>query len=156
MKTLLISFLICTLSIAYSQNSVEWKGGTPGQMDDWSVASNWSNNRVPDVFSHVIIKANNNGHNAQPILEHKVEVASITLLNGAKLTVDKGGEITIDGRNVFTFGLLNYGGKIKNYGMIKLYELEKSLKSFSPLDIMGSGKVYIDGKIGNASFASNN
>ena len=155
MKTLLISIFVCSLSIVYSQNTVEWKGGTPGKMSEWNEAGNWSTNRVPNEFSNVLIKSNNNGHDAQPVLDSKVEVASITLINGAKLIVNSGGEIIIDGRNVYSFGLLNYGGMIKNYGKIKLYQLEKSLNSFSVFDIIGNGRIYIDGKLRNATYASN-
>ena len=38
-----------------AQNENVWRGGKPGRVADWNIAANWSKNRVPNEFDHVVI-----------------------------------------------------------------------------------------------------
>lgn len=49
----LILFLLIS-SLSLTAQSI-WKGGTPGQEQDWNVAKNWSTHKVPTAFDSVII-----------------------------------------------------------------------------------------------------
>jgi hypothetical protein len=56
MKTLFLSLtLVLSGSTIFAQQLVRWIGGTPGQETNWHEARNWSNYKVPDTFSNVLI-----------------------------------------------------------------------------------------------------
>ena len=68
MKTLIIAILTFSTSLIIAQNTVTWVGGTPGNETSWEEPKNWSDNKVPNENSVVIIKDFNSGHNAQPVI----------------------------------------------------------------------------------------
>lgn len=65
-----------------------WQGGQPGQASEWNCAANWSDGRVPDAFSNVVIPDVSTQTNAYPVLKNtETEINSLTLLSGASLTI---------------------------------------------------------------------
>jgi hypothetical protein len=144
MKTLIIALLTLTSTIAIAQNTVTWKGGTPGNETNWNESKNWSNNQVPDEFTNIIIKALNTGHFAQPVVSENVEVASIEIQAGAKLTVTESGQILIDGIDTYSEGIVSYGGLLVNEGIINLVNIDGYKADNLQAMMEGNGLFLID------------
>ncbi|MBI1227074.1 MAG: hypothetical protein GC192_17720 [Bacteroidetes bacterium] len=87
-------FLICTN--AFSQVTTTWKGGTPGMENDWNCAKNWSNYKVPDAFSNVIIPDVSTTTQATPLIRQgRAEVNTLYLDSNANLTIDESAQLVI-------------------------------------------------------------
>lgn len=144
MKSIL--FLLFTLLVitSFAQQPVTWKGGTPGRETAWHEPRNWGNYRVPDESSHILIQALHTGHHAQPIIKDEVEVASITICTGATLTIENGGELTIDGSYQYTLGIVNQGGQLINEGIISLYQLAEEAPELTLTKMRGAGAIWVD------------
>ncbi len=87
MKSLVLFFTLFFMTITGSaQQLVTWVGGTPGKTTNWHEARNWSNNKVPDQFTHVLIPDVSFSSFAEPVINSGIaEVASITLVSNAQL-----------------------------------------------------------------------
>lgn len=142
MKNVFVMLIMLIANLAFSQQVVYWKGGTPGQENNWHEAKNWSNNKIPDEFSHVIISPKNADQCPQPIINDFVEVNRIDIYSRANLTINNTGEIYIDGSYSYTKGIINHGGFIFNKGVISLYDVD----GFSYLDfqemLIVQGEIY--------------
>ena len=144
MKNLLIALLTLITTFATAQTTAIWVGGTPGKETKWNEAKNWSNYRVPDEFSNVIIKNNNSGHQAQPVISGVVEVSSIEIQASACLTISDDGEIIIDGTGFYSKGISNYGGNLVNEGVIDLRNIDRVTASHFEGKIQGKGMVLVN------------
>lgn len=141
-----IFLLMMLFSISsFAQTTAHWKGGTPGKKNCWHEAKNWSDNRVPDEFTYVVIEALNTGHHALPVISQEIEVGGIDIYGGASLTIKNTGSVTIDGSDFYTEGITNTGGKIYNHGVIHLYQVE-GFSYFEMEEILlGKGHIVLDG-----------
>lgn len=140
MKAIILSIvLMTTTTFSFAQTFAEWKGGTPGDENNWHNAKKWSNNRVPDEFTIVIIELPNTGHFAQPVIKEKVEVIGIEIYANANLTIETSGSVLIDGTDFYSEGIVNIGGKLTNKGLINLVNLEKYTYQSCKV-IQGEGK----------------
>lgn len=111
MKTLLIALLTLTTTIITAQNTVTWVGGTPGKETKWHEAKNWSNQRVPNEFSNVIIPDVSTTTFSSPVIAFgEVELNAILVESNAGLTVLKDAQLVIYGDAV---GLKNKDVHIK-------------------------------------------
>ena len=98
MKTLLIALFTMISTITIAQNTVTWKGGTPGKETSWNEAKNWSNNKVPNEFSNVIISDISTSTFSTPIIkEGTIELNSIMIESSAQLTVETSAKLIIYG-----------------------------------------------------------
>ncbi len=121
MKTRLVVLLalICTLPLA--AQSI-WKGGFPGQEDNWFCARNWSDNRIPDDLDNVVIPDCSTKGNHYPVISKKeARVQSLDLNSGAKLTIQSGAQLTVLGYGLPGGALLNLGN-IENHGTLEIIE----------------------------------
>ena len=101
MKTLFIFFLVLSISVLNAQNEVTWSGGTPGRETHWHEAKNWSNHRVPDAFSNVIIPDIESTTLSFPIIaEGVVEVNSLLLASNAELLIRDEAKMIVYGQVV--------------------------------------------------------
>jgi hypothetical protein len=120
--TLLLTFCMNV----FSQKSITWKGGTPGQKNEWYCAQNWSTHNVPDEFSDVIIPDVSTSSFAFPIIRTgKVEINSLYILFNGSLTIAKNAVMTVlDNAEGCS------QGKIHGDGLIILHNVnpEKELK----------------------------
>ena len=145
MKTIMIVLLAVTSNFLFAQQQITWVGGTPGKENRWEEPKNWDAQRVPDENSKVLIKTCYSGHNAQPIINTSVDVASIELQDGARLTINGQAKLIIDGTYTYSQGIVNYGGHIINEGIIQLNEIANT-ENLTMLDSSsGSGKILFDG-----------
>jgi len=145
MKTIILFLFIIISTLSFGQTTAQWKGGTPGNPNSWHEAKNWDNNRVPDEYTFVVIEALNTGHQAHPVIDESVEVAGIEIYGQASLTITNAGEILIDGSFTYTNGIVNYGGKIFNAGVIQLNSIEGySYKNLQKM-MIGEGHCILDG-----------
>lgn len=147
MKTLIIAILTFSTSLIIAQNTVTWVGGTPGNETSWEEPKNWSDNKVPNENSVVIIKDFNSGHNAQPVITENVEVASIEIQANAQLTIEENGELIIDGSFTYSEGISVYGGEVINKGTVHLYSLSVDLTEDYFNKIQNTGYVFMDDKL---------
>ena len=87
-----------------------WKGGTPGDENNWSNPRNWQSQEIPDYYHKVIIPNLSTTGNHYPIISTTVDpIASLTIEGGAKLIIYKKGQLLVDGKSVIDNGILNYG-----------------------------------------------
>src|SRR5690606_1893100 len=81
-----------TLSVSSNCAVGEWTGGTNTA---WNTASNWCGGEIPTAATDVVISS---GSTNYPVISGNVEVASITVENGASITVNGSlttGDITV-------------------------------------------------------------
>ncbi len=98
MKTLLIALFTLISTITIAQNTVTWTGGTPGNETSWNEARNWSNNKVPNEFTNVIIPDVSTSTFSNPIIkEGTVELNSILMETRALLTVQASAKLIVYG-----------------------------------------------------------
>jgi hypothetical protein len=91
-----LSLLFCFANAATAQNKVTWKGGAPGQETNWNCPKNWSNYRVPDEFSDVVIPDVSTTSLAAPVIKSgSFEVNSIQLLSNASLTIGQDAQLVV-------------------------------------------------------------
>jgi hypothetical protein len=98
--------LLLTLSATWMTGQVTsiWIGDTPGHRTDWHQPYNWSNQRVPDEFTDVIIPLDETQSNNYPVYATgSAEINSLNIWPGAILHI-KGGELIIldTGKNVYS------------------------------------------------------
>lgn len=104
MKTLLIAILSLITTITFAQQSVTWKGGTPGKETSWNEARNWSNNKVPNEFSDVFINDVSTSTFSAPVInEGTIELNSISIASNGKLTIESTARVIVFG---YTEGII--------------------------------------------------
>ena len=111
MTRLLIA--ICTLltTTAFAQQTATWKGGTPGKENVWNEARNWSNNKVPNEFTDVLIEDVSTSTFSAPVIESgTIELNSIWMTSNAQLTIEATANLVVYG---YTEGLLKENLKVK-------------------------------------------
>ncbi|MBL7776204.1 MAG: hypothetical protein JNK89_09390 [Saprospiraceae bacterium] len=95
-----------------AQKTATWKGGAPGRAHDWNCPKNWSDGRVPDAFSDVVIPDVSTTSFAAPVIQKgEVEVNSLRLLANATLTVEQDGQLVV--LNLYDDSLDTRGLQIK-------------------------------------------
>jgi hypothetical protein len=124
MKTLITIIFIATTAIISAQQVVTWKGGTPGKENCWAEPRNWDTNRVPDEFSHVVIKFRNNGHFNMPVIHSNEQIETIEIHSRAYLTITEKGTLLLYGANLEGDDIQLFGGNIHNTGRIIYEDLE--------------------------------
>lgn len=155
MKNILIILTMLSTTTLVAQTTATWLGGTPGRETNWEEARNWSNYRVPDEFSNVIIKHTNSGHQSQPTIRGTVEVLSIEIQSNAALIIDVDGSLLINGDDTYTRGVLIYGGQLYNNGKIDLRQIDNSFGAPLAQQCKGEGVIVTDDDVLNcAGFAS--
>ena len=98
MKTIFIALFTLISTVTIAQNTVTWKGGTPGNETSWNEARNWSNHKVPNEFSNVIIPDVSSSTFSYPIIEEGiVELNSILVASTALLTIRNSAKLIIYG-----------------------------------------------------------
>lgn len=146
MKSLSVLSLVFLSFNLLAQDIIYWKGGTPGKETNWEEPRNWNTHKIPGSSSHVIISALNSGHNAQPKIQNKIEVASIEIQNGATLSIKPNGELIIDGEFTYSNGISIFGGQLLNNGLIEI----KNIGNFDEASFLnalaGNGDLLIDNK----------
>ena len=96
MKTLLIAILTLVSTSIFAQHSVVWKGGTPGKENVWNEARNWSNNKVPNEFSDVIIPDVSTSTFSTPIIKDgMIEINSLRIDSNAQLSIETSARLII-------------------------------------------------------------
>lgn len=153
MKALFIVLLSVITTFTFSQNVITWKGGAPGNENNWFEPKNWDKNIVPDQDDYVIIKRLDNGHYAQPIIKREVTVASIELQSRAMLTIHPSGTLILDGSFTYSEGIHFFGGQMLNQGILHLQNIDVSNRDIYAEQIEGNGKIYIDDNQVNEQYA---
>lgn len=116
--------IIITLILSFSfslsaQTTATWQGGKPGRVTDWNCPANWSEGRVPDEFTQVIIPF---GANYYPVIQYaSARIDAVLMEGGTSLTIQDGAKLTIlcetgifDGVTVL--------GEIRNDGILDIGE----------------------------------
>ncbi len=104
MKNHIILLLSITVTSLCAQVTSIWVGDTPGHKTDWHQPYNWSNQRVPDEFTDVIIPLDESQPDNYPVYsDGRQEINSLAIWPGALLHI-KGGELVIldTGKNVYS------------------------------------------------------
>jgi hypothetical protein len=149
-KSSILTFMVLTFMVvanaAFAQKIATWIGGTPGQEHAWTTAKNWSNNRVPDQFTTVVIKTQNTGHQAQPYITEKVVVAELNVYAGAALTIHKTGVLEINGEQYYSQGIAVLNGTLLNQGQIFIKNIDTTIEDDLLASIKGNGGIHIISK----------
>lgn len=101
------------------QKMTTWQGGKPGRTTDWNCPANWSEGRVPDEFTQVVIPT---GANCYPVIQSaQVPIDALLLEAGARLTVQSGATLSILGETGIFDGITLLG-HIENNGRLEIGE----------------------------------
>lgn len=80
MKTAMLILMCLIATTSFAQVTSLWRGNTPGHESKWDCPSNWSNNRVPDEFTDVIIQVDNSAKHKYPVLQmQETEINSLSI-----------------------------------------------------------------------------
>lgn len=121
MKKQLFVLLALISSFAIAAQST-WKGGFPGQENNWFCARNWSDNQVPNNLDNVVIPDRSTSGNYYPVIAGKqAQVQSLDLHSGAQLTIEPGAQLSVLGYGLPGGALLNLGA-INNHGTLEVVE----------------------------------
>lgn len=117
---LIFASLFFSMGFTLSAQTVEiWQGGKPGRSTDWNCPANWSEGRVPDEFTQVIIPA---GANVFPVIKgNPTPIDALLVEGGATLTIQVGAAITILGETGIFEGVTCFG-RIQNNGILTFGE----------------------------------
>lgn len=108
------AIILISQTTLLAQKSTTWKGGTPGRSSDWNCASNWSDGRVPNEFSDVIIP--NIASEIYPVIKNNAEdINALSLMSNTKIYIEKKGALTVSERVEIAAG-----AKIDNQGKLDL------------------------------------
>ena len=118
MKPVLTLLLILLTLQSFAQIISTWRGNTPGRESEWNCTSNWSNNRLPDEFTDVVIPVDISITYNYPVINtDSVEINSLSIWPGAVLKMKKGQLTILDPKRC------NYS-RIQVIGKGKLIEKE--------------------------------
>lgn len=123
-NAIIVCLWLLAPTLLYTQQTITWKGGTPGKETVWNEARNWDQHRLPNENDRVIIKLENNGHFAQPVIKGKAHVAWTEIYVGSSLYVDKTGTLLVDGEHADSEGISIYGGELVSDGKIILKDID--------------------------------
>jgi hypothetical protein len=123
MKATTISiFLAIFLGLSFNlsaQTTTIWQGGKPGRTTDWNCPANWSEGRVPDEFTQVIIPI---GANYYPVIQYApAPIDALLMEAGARLTITDGARLAILGATGIFDGVTVLG-HIENNGSLEIGE----------------------------------
>ena len=91
-----VALMLTFSTIAFSQKTIVWKGGTPGKANDWNCPRNWSTYHVPDEFSNVVVPNVSTSTQASPVIASgMVEVNSLYIESNASLTLGDTAQLVI-------------------------------------------------------------
>lgn len=114
MKTTILILLSLFSANGFAQIISIWRGNTPGQENRWDCPSNWSNNRLPDEFTDVIIQVDISSRFRYPVLNSKqTEINSLRIWPGASLILKEGNLYVLDAEaSYFRQSQVNGKGKL--------------------------------------------
>jgi hypothetical protein len=121
MKTTSI-FIALFLGLSFSlsaQTTAVWQGGKPGRTTDWNCPANWSEGRVPNEFTKVIIP---DGATYYPVIQFApTPIDALLMEGGTRLTIEDGARLAILGETGI-FGGISILGHIENNGSLEIGE----------------------------------
>ncbi len=123
MKATTISIALALfLSFSFTlsaQTTTTWQGGKPGRTNDWNCPANWSEGRVPDEFTQVIIPTDANYY---PVIRYApTPIDALLMEGGTKLTIQDGARLSILGETGIFDGVTVLG-QIENNGTLEIGE----------------------------------
>jgi hypothetical protein len=118
-----------------AQTTAVWQGGKPGRTTDWNCPANWSEGRVPDEFTQVIIPT---GSNYYPVIYYaSTPIDALLMEAGAKLTITDGAKLAVLGETGI-FNGVTIMGQIENNGTLEIGEsLNRGIAFFK--QVQGDG-----------------
>ncbi len=132
----LVLFLGFSFSLSAQTTNV-WQGGKPGRTTDWNCPANWSEGRVPDEFTQVIIPT---GASYYPVIRYALTPIDALLMEaGAKLSIQAGARLSILGETGIFDGVTALG-LIENNGILEIGETVNGGIAFLK-QVQGSGIV---------------
>lgn len=121
MKTRLVLLFALMSTMSLFAQTV-WKGGFPGQENNWFCQRNWSGNQVPGDLDDVIIPDRSTQGSFYPVVsQDKVQVQSLAIQPGARLTIRKGATLSVRGFDLPGGALFNQGA-LENNGTLEVIE----------------------------------
>lgn len=120
-----------------AQTTATWKGGKPGSATDWNCSANWSEGRVPDEFTQVVIPT---GKMFYPVIQNVSTVIDALMIeHGGTITIKEGAVLVILGETGRFDGLTLFGF-IRNDGTFEIEEAVNTGAAYL-LQIHGNGIV---------------
>ena len=99
---------------------VFWLGTCLGAENRWDNPQNWHNNKVPSKNSLVVIAPQFAKHHNYPVIDAFVpDIAQLEIKEGAQLTIELQGQLTVDGHQTESLGIINHG-TIQNNGELNV------------------------------------
>lgn len=147
MRTIITLVAIWFTLPAVAQERATWLGGTFGRENAWEIASNWSNNQVPDEETAVVVPTRNSGHQAQPEINSEAFAASLRVEANASVTITDKGSLTIEDEFTETFGVQLLGGEFNNSGVIYLVDIAAQPSAELAKKLKDEGELYLQSQL---------
>jgi hypothetical protein len=130
--------LILGLSFTVSaQTTAVWQGGKPGRTTDWNCPANWSEGRVPNEFTQVIIPA---GATHYPVIYYtSAPIDALLMEAGTRLTITDGAKLAVLGETGISDGI-SVLGQLENNGTLEVGEAVSGGIAFLE-QVQGNGTV---------------
>lgn len=100
-------FLVVLATTLSAQNYNYWIGGYPGKEHQWNWYANWSEKKVPDINTDVVIGKCHKKGQVYPHVSDIVQINSLKILDNAKLQIGQHGFVLI--HNTRSDGVVNLG-----------------------------------------------
>ncbi len=140
MKTSIIFLAVLFLGLSLSlsaQTTAVWQGGKSGRTTDWNCPANWSEGRVPDEFTQVVIPT---GANYYPVIQYApAPIDALLMEAGARLTIKDGARLAILGATGIFDGITVLG-HIENNGSLEIGEAVNNGVAFLK-QVQGNGVI---------------
>lgn len=115
-RTLVFLFAFAGIGQLAAQTENTWQGGFPGHENDWGMAVNWDQNRVPNEFDIAVIPdCSTHGDFYPQIWTEQPTVYGLRLLSGASLYIAPGAILAVDSGDMNDSGVLLQGA-LFNHG----------------------------------------
>ena len=132
--------IILTTHATLSAQNV-WKGGTPGQEQEWNNPKNWSQNRIPGIDDMVLIPNTESRGGFYPVVNGEAgPIYYLEVQGGATLSVTQNGRLTIDGVGKYEDAILLIG-TIVNHGEIQMSAEKGQTVAGHPESLLNEGKI---------------
>ena len=120
-----------------------WKGGTPGQEQEWNNPKNWSQNRIPGIDDMVLIPNTESRGGFYPVVNGEAgPIYYLEVQGGATLSINQNGRLTIDGMGKYEDAILLIG-TIVNHGEIQISADKGQMVAGHPESLLNAGQISV-------------
>ena len=143
LNNLFAAFVMIVLTAVSLNAQNVWRGGAPGQEQEWSNPRNWSQNRLPDSDDMVLIPNTESTGGFYPVIKDDIgAIYYLEVQGGASLLVEPEGQLSINGTGKYEDAILLIGS-LKNQGEIRIISDSGPTVAGHPQELLNEGGVQV-------------